>query len=173
MEINATTDNPIIDSQNGRVVHGGNFQAMAITSAMEKTRSALEIIGPMLFAQCTELINPAFSNGLPPNLTVNEPSGCFLLKGVDISIAALQAELGFLANPFTSHTQNAEMCNQSLNSLAFLSARYTHSALDVLSQLAAACILSLCQALDIRVFYIPTGFEGFDKRDPRASLENR
>lgn len=154
VEINATTDNPIIDSQNGQVVHGGNFQAMAITSAMEKVRSSLEIIGRMLFAQCTELMNPMFNNGLPPNLTVNEPSRCFLLKGVDISIAALQAELGLLANPVTPHIQTAEMCNQSLNSLAFLSARYTHMALDVSAQLSAAHLLSLCQALDIRVLYI-------------------
>ena len=154
VELNATTDNPVIDSQTGRVVHGGNFQAMAITSAMEKTRSSLEILGRMLFAQCTELMNPALNNGLPPNLTINEPSQCFLLKGVDISIAALQAELGFLANPITPHVQTAEMGNQSLNSLALLAARYTHSALDIFSQLAAACILSLCQALDIRAIYI-------------------
>lgn len=154
VEFNGTTDNPIIDSRNGRIVHGGNFQAMAVTSAMEKARSALETIGRMLFAQCTELINPVFNNGLPPNLTANEPSRCFLLKGVDISIAALQAELGFLANPVSPHVQTAEMGNQSLNSLAFLSARYTHLALDIFSQLSAACILSQCQALDIRVLYI-------------------
>lgn len=154
VELNATTDNPIIDSKTRKAVQGGNFQAMAIISAMENVRSALEIIGRMLFEQCTELMNPAFNNGLPPNLTVNKPSGCFLMKGVDINIAALQAELGLLANPVTSHTQNAEMCDQSLNSLAFLSARYTHVALDILSQLSAACVLSLCQALDIRVLYI-------------------
>ena len=154
VEINSSTDNPIIDSKGGRVLHGGNFQAMSVTSAMEKARSAMQAIGRMLFAQCTELINPALNNGLPPNLTADEPSQSFLLKGVDISIAALQAELGLLANPVQSHMQNAEMGNQSLNSLALVSARYTHMALDVLSQLSAAFLLTLCQALDLRVFHI-------------------
>ncbi len=154
VEINSSTDNPIIDSKGGRVLHGGNFQAMSVTSAMEKARSAMQAIGRMLFAQCTELINPALNNGLPPNLTADEPSQSFLLKGVDISIAALQAELGLLANPIQSHMQNAEMGNQSLNSLALVSARYTHMALDVLSQLSAAFLLTLCQALDLRVLHI-------------------
>lgn len=154
IEINSSTDNPIIDSKGGRVLHGGNFQAMSVTSAMEKARSAMQAIGRMLFAQCTELINPALNNGLPPNLTADEPSQSFLLKGVDISIAALQAELGLLSNPVQSHMQNAEMGNQSLNSLALVSARYTHMALDVLSQLSAAFLLTLCQALDLRVLHI-------------------
>lgn len=151
VECNSTTDNPVIDTAERRVFNGGNFQAMSVTSAMEKIRPSLQIIGRMLFAQCTELINPSLNNGLPPNLDADEPSQSFLMKGVDIEIAALQAELGFLANPVASHVQTAEMGNQSLNSLALLSARYTHTALDTLSQLVAAYLFVLCQALDLRV----------------------
>ena len=53
-------------------------------------------------------------------------------------IAALQSELGFLSNPAGTHVQSAEMRNQALNSLRLISARYTHTALKVLSQLASA-----------------------------------
>lgn len=154
VECNSTTENPVIDTVGKRVLHGGNFQAMSVTSALEKTRPSLQIIRRMLFAQCTELINPSLNNGLPPNLDVDEPSESFLMKGVDISIAGLQAELGFLADPVASHVQTAEMGNQSLNSLALVSARYTHTSLDVLSQLAAAYLFVLCQALDLRVLQI-------------------
>lgn len=165
VECNSTTDNPVINTAGRRVLHGGNFQAMSVTSAMEKTRPSMQIIGRMLFAQCTELINPSLNNGLPPNLDADEPSQSFLMKGVDISIAALQAELGFLANPVASHVQTAEMGNQSINSLALLSARYTHTALDVLSQLAAAYLFVLCQALDLRVLqacFLETLHPAFD-----------
>ena len=153
IEVNSTTDNPIIDTDNEKILHGGNFQAMSITSAMEKIRSSTQIIGRMLFSQCTELINPSFNNGLSPNLTADEPSQNYLLKGIDINVASLQAELGFLAAPVTPHVQSAEMGNQSLNSLALLSARYTHTALNVLAQLSAAYLLTLCQALDLRAMY--------------------
>lgn len=120
---------------------------------MEKVRLAVQTIGQMLFAQCTEIINPRLNYGLPPNLVVDEPSQSFLLKPVDVMIAALQSELGFLSNPAGTHVQSAEMGNQALNSLGLISARYTHMALDVLSQLASAHIFTLCQALDLRAMH--------------------
>ena len=150
IEANSVTDDPLIDVTARRMLHGGNFQAKVITSAMEKTRQACQTIGRMLFVQCTELINPATNRGLPPNLVVDEPSESFLWKGIDIMVAALQSELGFLANPVGSHVQTAEMGNQALNSLALISARYTLDSLEVLTQLSAAHLFSLCQALDLR-----------------------
>lgn len=150
VELNAVTDNPLIDAAAGRVYHGGNFQARAVTSATEKLRQGLQTIGRMLFAQCTEMMNPATSWGLPPNLCSDDANHSFLFKGIDVVVAGLTSELGFLANPVGSHVQTAEMGNQSLNSLALVSARYTLEAVEVLSQLAAAHLLALCQALDLR-----------------------
>ena len=155
IECNSATDNPLIDvERDGRSFHGGNFQAKVITSAMEKTRSGLQSLGQMLFAQCTELINPKLNFGLPANLTADQPSESFVMKPLDIMVAALQSELGFLSNSAGSHVQSAEMGNQALNSLALISARYTHTALDVLTQLASAHVLALCQALDLRAMKI-------------------
>ena len=155
IEMNSTTDNPLINPhQDGKMMHGGNFQARAVTSAMEKARLALQTIGRMLFAQCTELINPATNRGLPPNLAAGEPSDSFIWKGTDIMIAALQAELGFLANPVGNHVQTAEMGNQAINSLALISGRYTLEAVQTLSQLSSAHLVATCQALDIRAMNI-------------------
>ena len=151
-ELNSATDNPLIDAKNHRIIHGGNFQAQSITSAMEKIRQGAQLIGRMLFVQCTELINPATSRGLPPNLVFAEPSESFVFKSTDILIASLLSELGYLANPVTPHVQTAEMGNQALNSLALISARYTMDSLSILKQLAAAHLIAVCQALDLRVF---------------------
>jgi phenylalanine ammonia-lyase len=148
IECNSVTDNPLIDDS--RMLHGGNFQAKSVTSAMEKTRLGLQSIGRMLFTQCTELLNPKTNRGLPPNLVADEPSSSWIMKPLDIMVAALQSELGFLANPVGTHVQTAEMGNQALNSLALISARYCHVALDVLSQLAVGHLFALCQALDLR-----------------------
>lgn len=120
---------------------------------MEKTRQGIQSIGRMLFTQCTEIINPATSRGLPPNLVAEDPSISFIFKGTDLNVAALLSELGFLANPI-NHVQTAEMGNQALNSLALISARYTHTANEVLSQLMASHLVALCQALDLRAMHI-------------------
>ena len=169
-ELNSATDNPLIDSNTSppRVLHGGNFQAKVVTSAMEKIRQSAQSMGRLLFTQCSELINPTTSRGLPPNLVVAEPSESFIFKGTDILIASLLSELGFLANPVGSHVQTAEMGNQGVNSLALISARYTLDALDILSQLAAAHLVAVCQALDLRA--LQTRFITALKPDFDASL---
>jgi len=150
IECNSTTDNPLIDVEGDTIHHGGNFQAVSITSAMEKTRLSLQMFGRMLFSQCTELINPDLNSGLPPNLAADEPSTSYTMKGADINVAAYMSELAFLANPVSSHVQTAEMGNQAINSLALISARYTHTAIDTLSMICATYLYALCQALDLR-----------------------
>ncbi|KAI0965550.1 L-Aspartase-like protein [Xylaria arbuscula] len=149
-EINSVTDNPLVDVAGNRILSGGNFQARAVTSAVEKLRQGLQSLGRMLFTQSTELINPATNRGLPPNLASDDPSSSYLFKGIDVMAAALTSELGFLANPVGTHVQTAEMGNQALNSLALISTRYTLESVEVFSQLAAAHIVIVCQALDLR-----------------------
>lgn len=90
------------------------------------------------------------NNGLLPNVVLDEVSLSYTLKGVDINMAAYMAELGFLANSVSSHVQSAEMGSQSLNSMALVSALYTHKAVDIASLIASAYLYSLCQALDLR-----------------------
>ncbi|KAK1760365.1 putative phenylalanine ammonia-lyase [Echria macrotheca] len=150
-ELNSTTDNPLIDVANDRIHHGGNFQAAAVTSAMEKTMVALQNLGRLLFAQCSELINNATSNGLPPNLCFDDPSESFTFKGFDVNMAAYMAELAYLAHPMSTHVQVAEMANQSVNSMALAMARYVLEAVEVLSMMAATYIYALCQAVQLRV----------------------
>lgn len=149
-ECNSTTDNPLVDPETGHIHHGGNFQAMAVTNVMEKTRLSLHHFGKLLFTQCAELMDPTMNRGLPPNLAATDPSLDYHGKGIDIATAAYVAELGFLANPVSTHIQSAEMNNQAVNSLALVSGRQTINSLDVLSILIASYLYSLCQALDLR-----------------------
>ncbi|VDC04879.1 unnamed protein product [Peniophora sp. CBMAI 1063] len=150
VECNSTTDNPLFDGETGEAHHGGNFQAMAVTSAMEKTRLALAAIGKLLFAQSTELVNPAMNRGLPPSLAASDPSLNYHAKGLDIATAAYAAELGYLASPVSTHIQSAEMHNQAVNSLALISARATLTSTEILGMLSATYLYLLCQAIDLR-----------------------
>lgn len=153
IELNATQDNPVIDSESGEVYFCSNFQAASVSRALEKIREGLQMVGKLLFSYSSELINPDLNKGLPPNLAADDPSLSFTMKGVDISMAAYLSELGYLANSVTSHVQSAEMHNQSINSLALISARYTLQAAEVVSMMSAALLYVDCQALDLRILH--------------------
>ncbi|PHH90514.1 hypothetical protein CDD83_3439 [Cordyceps sp. RAO-2017] len=154
IEINSTTDNPLIDIERRTILSGGNFQAASVTSAMELASSSLQSLGKLMFAQCTELLNSATNKDLPPNLCSDDPSTSFTTKGLDISMAAYMSELAHLAHPISSHVQNAEMGNQPVNSMALVAARIALESVEVLSLMAATHIYILCQALDLRCLHL-------------------
>jgi len=91
--------------------------ASAVTSATEKTRLGLQQVGKMSFAQLTELLNCSMNRGLPSCLAAEDPSTNYHGKGCDIAAAAYTSELGFLANPVSTHVQPAEMANQGESDL--------------------------------------------------------
>ncbi|KAK3045902.1 hypothetical protein LTR09_012568 [Extremus antarcticus] len=158
IELNSSCDNPLIDTGSGHedgansILYGCNFQAAAITSAVEKIRLALQMFGRLLFSQLTEMVDPTYS-GLPANLAADDPSISFTFKGVDISMAAYMAELSYLANPMSSHVQAAEMHNQSVNSMAFASARLSMQASDILNLMCSNHLYACCQAVDLQILH--------------------
>ncbi|PHH73880.1 hypothetical protein CDD82_5224 [Ophiocordyceps australis] len=149
MELNSTSDNPIVDPHLGDVYSGGNFQATAVTSAMDKTRLALQMMGRMLFSQLSEMINPATNNGLDSNLNAG-PREAFAMKGIDVNMAAYMSELAALAHPVSAHVMSAELHNQGINSLALLTARRTAEAADLVAHMCACHLYVSCQALEMR-----------------------
>lgn len=109
------------------------------------------MVAKLLFAQTTEIMNPVMNRGLPPNLCADDPSVSFMGKGIDITMAAYYSEIAFLSNPVSTHVQSAEMHNQSVNSLALVSGRYTLEVVEILSMMCASYLFMICQALDLRV----------------------
>ncbi|CAI7630376.1 unnamed protein product [Penicillium glandicola] len=155
VELNSTSDNPLVDASkqpdgsSGKVYSGGNFQAVAVTSAMDKARLAIQMIGRMLWSQVTEMINPATNNGLEANLNATAQEN-FTMKGIDINMSAYMSELAALAHPVSAHVMSAEMHNQGINSLALISARRTMEAADLLAHMSACHIYVSCQGAEIR-----------------------
>lgn len=155
VELNSTSDNPLVDAFEkdgkavGEVYSGGNFQAVVITSAMDKARLALQMMGRMLYSQVSEIINPSTNNGLEANLNASDREN-FTMKGIDVNMAAYMSELAALAHPVSSHVVSAEMHNQGINSLALISARRTMEAVDLVFQMCACHIYVSCQAVELR-----------------------
>ncbi|KAF8500055.1 L-Aspartase-like protein [Gautieria morchelliformis] len=153
IELNSSTDNPLIDSEGqcpNNFYHAGNFQALSVGDAMDKVRHALQGIGKLLFAQHTEIVNPLMNRGLPPDCAAGEPSLDYGLKSSDLACAAYVSELGFLAGSFLPHVHSSEHHNQSINSMALASARHARNSVELLQQLTATHLYTVCQAIDLR-----------------------
>ncbi|TPX70532.1 hypothetical protein CcCBS67573_g06484 [Chytriomyces confervae] len=90
------------------------------------------------------------SQGLPPNLCWDDASFDFGHKGLDTSMAAYMSEVGHLAQPVSVHVQSAELHNQSVNSLALISARMTAKTVKVIQMMVSCHLYTLCQAADLR-----------------------
>ncbi|KAH7883201.1 phenylalanine ammonia-lyase, partial [Phlebopus sp. FC_14] len=159
VEVNSTTDNPLVEPPNekgeeGTIHHAGNFQALSLTNAMDHLRLSLAHIGKLMFVQLTEIVNPAMNRGLPGNLAGGEGALDFGCKGLDLAAASYAGELNALGGMNVGvGNVSAEMHNQSVNSLALVSARYTITALEVVQLLAATHLYVLCQALDCRALW--------------------
>jgi phenylalanine ammonia-lyase len=87
---------------------------MSMSNAMEKTRLALDHLAKVVFGQTTELLSADLNKGLAPGLAATNPSVNFAAKGLDVALASYVAELGFLANPVSTHAQFAENFNEAI-----------------------------------------------------------
>jgi phenylalanine ammonia-lyase len=143
VELNSSNDITLVDANSGKVFSGGNFQASSVTSAMDKTRLAIQALGRILFAQLSEIVDPNLNNGLPTNLAADNPNLSFHCKGVNIAMASYLAELSYFASLVSSHSPAAETHNQSINSMALVSARMSMQAMEILTMMCA-CSLYIC-----------------------------
>lgn len=152
VEINSATDNPLIDSDNRRDFHGGNFLGQYIGVAMDNLRYYLGLMAKHIDVQIAQLMAPEFSNGLPASLIGNPKRRVNMgLKGVQISGNSIMPILSFLGNSLADRfPTHAEQFNQNINSQGFGSANLSRQSIKALQQYLAISLMIGIQAVDLR-----------------------
>lgn len=150
IELNSVNDNPIIDHRTDTILSNGNFQGETISIALDQTRQALGTCAKLIFAQFTEVVNVKLNFGLPPNLSGCDINNNFGFKGCDIAMASYMSEIDHCVNPMSNHVVSAEMHNQSINSMALVSARITAEVTEILQMMTANLLLLTVQGVDLR-----------------------
>ncbi len=152
-ELNSANDNPLIDAENGRVLHGGHFYGGHIAFAMDALKTALANIADLLDRQLAVLVDARFSHGLPPNLsgavgeraTINHG-----LKALQISVSAWTAEALKGTMPASVFSRSTECHNQDKVSMGTIAARDCLRVLELCEQVCAAMLIAARQALALR-----------------------
>ncbi|HEV2378212.1 MAG TPA: histidine ammonia-lyase [Terriglobia bacterium] len=97
IEMNSTTDNPLVFADEGEVLSGGNFHGQPVATALDLLAIALTQLGGISERRIDRMVNPLTSD-LPPFLARNPglESGMMLAQ---VTAAALVSESKVLAHP--------------------------------------------------------------------------
>jgi histidine ammonia-lyase len=152
-ELNSTNDNPIIDVESNRIFHGGMFYGGHISLAMDTLKCQVANMADLLDRQMASLVDPKFSNGLPPDLSgAKGPRRAINhgLKGLQITCSGWTAEALKHTMPASVFSRSTELHNQDKVSMGTIAARDCIRVLDLVENVIAALCIAIRQAIQFR-----------------------
>lgn len=153
-ELNSANDNPIVDGENEKVLHGGHFYGGHIAFAMDSMKTAVANLADLMDRQMAQLCDVKFNNGLPANLSGAQGEMAALshgFKAVQIGCSAWTAEALKLTMPASVFSRSTECHNQDKVSMGTISARDCLRILQITEQVVAATLIATVQAVNLRV----------------------
>ena len=98
VESGSATDNPLVFTDTGEVISGGNFHGAPLAYALDYAAIALCDLGSIVERRIDRLVNPDVNEGLPPFLApyAGVSSGLMIAQ---VSAAAVLSECRVLAHP--------------------------------------------------------------------------
>lgn len=122
VEANAVTDNPLVLTEQGLIVSGGNFHAEPVAFAADQIALAISEIGAIAQRRVALMVDPTLSFDLPPFLTP-EPGLNSGLMIAEVTTAALMSENKHLANPCSTDSTPTSANQEDHVSMAAHAAR--------------------------------------------------
>jgi histidine ammonia-lyase len=153
-ELNSANDNPLIDADNERVLHGGHFYGGHIAFAMDGMKNAVANLADLLDRQMALLVDSRYNHGLPANLSGATGARASInhgLKALQISASAWTAEALKLTMPASVFSRSTECHNQDKVSMGTIAARDCLRVLDLTEQVVAALLITVRQGVWLRV----------------------
>lgn len=154
IELNSANDNPIIDTAEGRVLHGGHFYGGHIAFVMDSMKNLVANVADLIDRQMALLVDVKFNNGLPSNLSGATGDRAPLnhgLKAVQIGVSAWTAEALKNTMPASVFSRSTECHNQDKVSMGTIAARDCIRNLDLTNQVIAGHMIATCQAIALRL----------------------
>ncbi len=152
-ELNSANDNPIIDAEGERILHGGHFYGGHIAFAMDSMKNAVANLADLLDRQMALLVDSRYNNGLPANLSGMQGPRAAInhgLKALQISVSAWTAEALKLTMPASVFSRSTECHNQDKVSMGTIAARDCLRVLELTEQVAAALLITVQQGVWLR-----------------------
>jgi histidine ammonia-lyase len=155
IEANAVTDNPLLFTEAGEVLSGGNFHAEPVAFAADTLALAIAEIGSLSERRTAVLVDPKMS-GLPPFLVNNSGlnSGFMIAQ---VTAAALVAENKTIATPASVDSIPTSANQEDHVSMATHAARRLSVMVDNAAAVVGIELLAAAQGID---FHRPSQSSG-------------
>jgi histidine ammonia-lyase len=170
-ELNSANDNPLIEPDEERVLHGGHFYGGHIALAMDTLKNVVANVADLLDRQLALLVDTRFNHGLPANLSAATGPRAAInhgLKALQISVSAWTAEALKQTMPASVFSRSTECHNQDKVSMGTIAARDALRVLELTEQVVAALLIAARQALALRLplskLPLPAPLAGFLER---------
>jgi len=150
IEINSTTDNPLIIAETHEVLRGGNFHGEAIAIAMDLLGIALAEIGNVSERRTAKLLDTNVNRDLPTFLIEEDPGFNHGLMVSQYTAAALVSENKILAHPASVDSIPTSATQEDHVSMGTIAARKARMILDNVEKVIAIELLCATQALGFR-----------------------
>ena len=148
-ESGSATDNPLVFSDTGEVLSGGNFHGAPVALVLDYAAIALTDLMSITERRIDRLVNPDTNDNLPPFLT-RQPgisSGFMMLQ---VTAVALLNEAKVLAHPASIDNVPTDGGKEDHVSMGMTSATKLRAIVDVAEMTTAIELMTAAQALDFR-----------------------
>lgn len=149
IEANAATDNPLVLTEAGLIVSGGNFHAEPVGFAADMIALAVSEIGAIAQRRIALMVDPTLSHDLPPFLTP-EPGLNSGLMIAEVTTAALMSENKHLANPCVTDSTPTSANQEDHVSMAAHGARRLIQMVANLNRILGVELLCAGQGIEFR-----------------------
>ncbi|MDR2511070.1 MAG: aromatic amino acid ammonia-lyase [Bacteroidales bacterium] len=147
-EFNSACDNPIIDSENKNVYHGGNFHGDYVSFEMDKLKIAVTKLTMLIERQLNYLCHDRINEILPPFLNLGTLGLTYGLQAAQFTAVSTTAESQTLSFPNYIHSIPNNNDNQDIVSMGTNSALLAAKVIENAFQVLAIQSMATAQAVD-------------------------
>ena len=147
-ELNAASDNPIVDPTTENVYHGGNFHGDYISLEADKMKIALVRLAMVSERQLNYLCHDRINGILPPFLNLGTLGLNYGIQACQFTATSTTAECQTLAMPNYVHSIPNNNDNQDIVSMGTNSAELCTRVIDNCYQVLSILFMAMAQAVD-------------------------
>ena len=159
VEAGSISDNPIVLSESGEVLSGGNFHGQPVAVALDALAAGTVPLAGISERRLYRLLDPGTNNGLPAFLVPSSGlnSGLMLAQ---YTAASLVSECKSLAHPASVDSIPSSAGQEDHVSMGMTSARHARGIVANAEVVVAIEVMAAAQGLDLRAPLRPAGGTG-------------